>query len=502
MALAMNADEAGRTATLTFVLGDMVGSSRLWEERPELMPGVLARLDDLVTDHLTAAGGHRPAEQGEGDNFVVAFDQPLDAARGAAALQAALCDEAWPDGLDVTVRMAVHTGEVGLRDGGRATPVGSSAAPRYMGDTLNRCARLRGLGHGGQVLVSSATAALVVDGLGPGLFLRDLGAHHLRDLSQPERVSQLCGPGLPFEFPSLRSLDRARTNLPVQMTSFIGRATELTATTRLLEERRLVTLAGAGGCGKTRLAVQSAAEVLDRFPDGVWFTDLAPITDPDQIPRALAAAAGINELPGRPLLESLLDHFAGAEALLVLDNCEHLLDDAGALAETLLRANPGIRVLATSREPLGADGETTYRVPSLGLPGAAHDIRCESVALFTDRAGLARPTMRLGPDELAAAVEICVRLDGIPLAIELAAARCRAMTPRQIADRLAAHFDLLTGGSRRALPRHRALEASIEWSYQLLDEGDRALLHRLAVFAGGFTLPAAESVGVADLEDS
>ncbi len=504
--------------TVSFVLGEVVGSTRLWEQHPEQMPAVLARLATLVETELIRCGGHRPAEQGEGDNFVAAFPRPVDALEFAAALQAGFCAERWPGELAVTVRMAVHTGEARGREGGRYRRLrraereqrGTSAlAPEpiepdgtYLGETLNRCARLRALGHGGQVLVSGATAGLAGAGLDGELFLRDLGTQLLRDLSQPERVAQLCGPDLPFEFAPLRSLDRALTNLPVQLTSFVGRAAELAETMLLLAERRFVTLAGAGGCGKTRLAVQLAAEVLDEFPDGVWLTDLAPVTDPDLVARALARAAGVSELPGRLLLDALVDHFAGASALLVLDNCEHLLDGASVVAETLLRRCAGVRVLATSREPLGADGEATYRVPSLGLPHGAEDADCESVTLFTDRAALARPTMRFTGEELAAAAAICTRLDGIPLAIELAAARCRALTPSQISQRLAAHFDLLTGGSRRALPRHRALEASIEWSHQLLTSGERMLLHRLSVFAGGFTLEAAEAVGSDDPADA
>jgi predicted ATPase/class 3 adenylate cyclase/DNA-binding CsgD family transcriptional regulator len=469
--------------TVTFVLGDMASSTRLWEQHPDVMPAVLGRIDVLAGEVLVRHQGARPAEQGEGDNLVAAFGNASDAIRYAAELQAALVAEPWPDGIPVALRMAVHTGDARLRDGGR-----------YMGEALNRCARLRALGHGGQVLLSAATSALVVEHLADGLFLRDLGSHHLRDLSQPDRIAQLCGPGLPFDFPALRALDRTMTNLPTQITSFVGRAAELAETTLLIGDRRMLTLAGAGGCGKTRLSLQLAAEVLDSFPDGVWFADLGPLTDPDLVAATVAAVAGVRELPGRAVLDTVADRLAGATALVVLDNCEHLLDACAGLAETLLHRCPGVRVLATSREPLGVEGETTYRIPSLGLPAADDDASCESVTLFAERAALARPTLRMGPAELAAAAAICRRLDGIPLAIELAAARCRALTPGQIAERLGEHFDLLTGGSRRALPRHRALEASVEWSYNLLTDDERRLLQRLAVFAGGFDLTAAEVV--------
>jgi len=479
------------TGTVTFVLGDVAGSTQLWEQRPAEMPAVLARLDALVDAGVAAHGGVRPAEQGEGDNFVAAFGKAADAVAFAAELQVALVNESWPGELEVGLRIALHTGDAKSRDGGR-----------YMGEALNRCARLRALGHPGQVLVSGTTSALVVGPLPAGTFLRDLGVHHLRDLSQPERVAQLCGPDLPAQFPPLRSLDRAITNLPVQLTSFVGRAGELAEAGLLLADRRLLTLLGAGGCGKTRLAVQLAAELADQFTDGVWFADLAPLADPDLVARTLASAAGIAEVPGRPMIDVMTERLADAVVLVLLDNCEHLLDGSAALVEALLRSCPGVRVLVTSREPLGIAGETTYRVPSLGLPVGPDDAGCESVTLFAARAALARPTMRVGAEELAAMVAICLRVDGIPLAIELAAARCRALTPRQIADRLVKQFGLLTGGTRGALPRHRALEASIAWSYDLLTPDEQALLLRLSVFAGDFDLDAAEAVGASSPDDA
>ena len=472
--------------TVTFVLGDVAGSTRIWEQHPGDMPAALVRLDEIVGTLVAASGGTRPVEQGEGDNFVAAFAHARDAVAFAAALARALGEEPWPGGLDVKLRMAVHTGDARKRDEGR-----------YMGEALNRCVRLRALAHPGQVLVSAATAVVVADQLADGGFLCDLGVHHLRDLSRPERISQLCEPGLPFDFPPLRSLNRMPHNLPVQLTAFIGRVGELAELSLLLADRRLVTLVGAGGSGKTRLALQLGAEVIDRFPDGVWFAALAPLSDPDLVVAAVASALGVAEVPGQPLLDTLTAHLATRQALVILDNCEHLGDACAALAGDLPRAAPGVRVLATSRAPLGAEGEAIYRISCLGLPEGDADAECESVMLFADRAALARPTMRIGPAELKAMTAICRRLDGIPLAIELAAARCRSLTPAQIAPRLEGHFTLLTGGDPGALPRHRTLEASLEWSYELLDDDEQFLLRTLSVFAGGFTLEAAEAVGAA-----
>ncbi|MGH9010922.1 MAG: AAA family ATPase, partial [Acidimicrobiia bacterium] len=331
--------------TVTFVLGDVAGSSRLWEDMAEAMPAVLARLDDLVDDLLGTHRGGRPAEQGEGDNFVAVFAEAGDAVAFAAAHQSALIEQAWPGGADVKLRTAVHTGDARRRDEGR-----------YMGETLNRCARLRTLAHPGQVLISATTAELVADRLTGGWFLRDLGVHRLRDLSRPERVSQLCGPDLPFDFPALRSLDRLPNNLPVQLTTFIGRIGELTEASLLLGDRRLLSLVGVGGSGKTRLAVQLAGELVDEFPDGIWFTDLAPVTDPALVAATAASAAGIAEIPGQALVDTLTDHLAGKTALVILDNCEHLLDACVELIEELLRRCPDLRVVTTSREPLGAEG--------------------------------------------------------------------------------------------------------------------------------------------------
>jgi predicted ATPase/class 3 adenylate cyclase/DNA-binding CsgD family transcriptional regulator len=471
------------SGTLTFVLADVLGLNRVQEQHPPLLPALLARLETVVDSELRAHGGQRAVEQEPGDSFVAVFARALDAAAFALDLNRSLQEQDWQNGLAPLLRMAVHTGNARPREDGR-----------YIGETLNRCARVRALAHGGQVLVTSPTADLVGDQLGDAGFLKGLGVHQLRDLNRPERIAQLCGPGVPIAFPPLRSLDRLPHNLLTQPTTFLGRVDELTAVGALLDAHALVTVTGAGGCGKSRFAVQLGAELLEAYPDGVWLVELAPHADPEQVPKAVLDAFVLPERPGEPAGETVLEHLADSSLLLVLDNCEHLLDACVDLVDALRRRCPGVRILATSREPLTAAGEATFQLPSLGLPAHAGDVECESVALFRDRAALARPTLRIGPEHVDAVVEICTRLDGIPLALELAAARCRVMTLRQIADQLDDRFRLLTGGGRGRMARQRTLEASVDWSYALLEDHERAVLRRLSVFAGGFTLEAVGGV--------
>jgi predicted ATPase/class 3 adenylate cyclase/DNA-binding CsgD family transcriptional regulator len=477
------------TGTVTFVLGDVVGSTAMWEAAPDSAAQAIAGLDGLVDKLVDRHDGAKAIEQGEGDSFVAAFARAADAARFAVELQRSIGTLDWPDDARPALRLALHTGEARLRDG------------LYRGEPLNRCARIRALAHGGQILVSGSTAELVVDGLGEGEFLKDLGVHRLRDLSRPDHLRQLCGSDLRIDFPQLASLDRMPNNLPLQLTSFVGRDHEMAAVSDLLSTERLVTLTGAGGSGKTRLAMQVAASTLDHRRDGSWLVDLAAVSDASQVARAIAEALGVHEMPLQDVATAIEVWLRDRQLLLLVDNCEHVIDACASIASRLLASCPDLSVLATSREPLGIAGETTYRVPSLALPDD-DDLRCASVELFAARAAAVRPTFRLGPENAAAVASICRRLDGLPLAIELAAARCRALSPSQIAEQISDRLSLLSGGTRNALPRQRTLEASVAWSFDLLDDEERAVLRRLSVFSGSFSLEAAEAVGALADEDA
>ncbi len=393
----------------------------------------------------------------------------------------------WPEGAIVRVRIGLHTGE----------PL--SAETGYVGMDLHRAARISHAGHGGQILLSDTTRALVEEDLPLSVTLRDLGNHRLKDLSHPQHLFQVVIPNLPSEFPPLKSLDILPNNLPIQLTSFVGRGHEMTEVKRLLSGTRLLTLTGAGGSGKTRLALQVAAELLDHYHDGVRLVELAPLSDPTLISQTVASTLGVHEEPGRPLTDTLADFLRPKSLLLLLDNCEHLLSPCAQLADALLRACPTLRILATSREALGITGETAYRLPSLSLPDVAslplkRLAQYEAVRLFIDRAAAALPTFKVTTQNAKAVATICQRLDGIPLAVELAAARVKALSVEHIAERLHDRFKLLTGGSRTAMPRHQTLRAALDWSFALLSGQERAMLRRLSVFASGFTLEAAEAV--------
>ena len=473
------------TGTVTFVLTDIAGSTRFWEAEPAAMTTAVTRHYEIIDEVVDRHGGIRPLEQGEGDSTVSAFDSAAAALGAALDLQRILTAEPWTVSEPLRVRVAVLTGDAQLR--------GETA---YVGPAITRAARLRSLGHGGQTLVSQSTATVAADELPDAAWLQDLGEHRLRDLSRPEQVFQLCHPDLLEAFPPLASTGSGAVELPVALTRFVGRSVELDEMAGALERDRLVTMTGSGGSGKTRLALEVARRTASRHGDGVRWCDLSALTDPELVSATIASSLGIPDVATGDTTDVICRHLADRRLLMVLDNCEHLAGACAALVEALLVRCGGLTILTTSREPLGAVGETTWHVPSLGVP-PVDDVRAASdaVELFADRANMHRASFRLDDDNIGDVAMICRRLDGIPLAIELAASRVRTLTPAQILAGLSESFRMLTGGARTALPRQRTLEASIEWSHELLSDDERTLFRRLSVFAGGFTLDAAERVG-------
>jgi predicted ATPase/class 3 adenylate cyclase/DNA-binding CsgD family transcriptional regulator len=476
------------SGTVTLLFTDVEGSTRLWETEPELMAVALRRHDKIMRAAIESAGGY--VFKTVGDAFCAAFCTPRAAVEATLSAQQALSDQAWPTGAPLRVRMGVHTGVCEERDGD------------YFGPVVNRAARLEAVAHGGQVLVSGAAAGLLSGGLPDGVGLGDLGEHRLKDLGPAERVFEVTGPGLAGGFGPLRSLDdpALRHNLPSQAASFVGRAAELAELRCLVAGgSRMVTITGPGGIGKSRLALQVAAEALDGTGDGVWLAELAPVADPELIAGTVAAVLQVREEPGRPVLDTLVDAIGDRYLLVVLDNAEHVLGSAAKLADAMMRGCPRACLLVTSREPLGITGEHVFRVPPLPVPPAdlADPGRLsafESVQLFAERAAMHRQGFAVNEANAAEVAAVCVRLDGIPLALELAAARLGSLSVPEISSRLDQRFRLLTGGSRTALPRHQTLRALIDWSYDLLNPDEQIMLDRLSVFAGGWTLEAAEAV--------
>ena len=476
---------------VTLVFTDIEGGVGLWEADPGAMAEVSVRHNRIVGEQIEAAGGR--VFQRVGEAFRVVFADPAAALASAVAVQRAVGAEPWPAGVPVRVRVAVHSGACAERDGD------------YYGPVVNRVARLLAVGHGGQVLVTGAAYELLAGRLPGGIGFRDLGEHRLPDLGRAERVFQVTGAGLAGGFGLLRSLDDPglRHNLPSQATSFVGRAAELAELGSLLSGgSRLVTVAGPGGIGKSRLALQVAAGALDGAGDGVWLVELAPVADPELVARTVAGVLGVREEPGRPVLDTLAAAVGDRSLLVVLDNAEHVLGAAAKLADALMRSCPRVCLLVTSREPLGIGGEHVFRVrplpvPPAGLAAPGRLAGFESVQLFAERAVMYRHGFVLDEASAAAVAAVCVRLDGIPLALELAAARLGALSVPEISARLDQRFRLLTGGSRTALPRHQTLRALIDWSYDLLTPEEQVVLGRLSVFAGGWTLAAAEAVTAA-----
>lgn len=474
------------TGIITFLFTDIEGSTRLWERFPDGMRLALAQHDLLLRETIEKHGGY--IFKTVGDAFCAAFPTAPDALSAAHAAQLALLEQEWGETGPLRIRMGLHTGAAEER------------GCDYFGQTLNRVARLQGAGHGQQTLLSQATCELIQGALPSGATLQDLGMRRLKDLAAPEHVWQLLHPALPQEFPPLKCLDYLPTNLPAQTTSFIGREKEMAAIRALLKTTRLLTLTGSGGTGKTRLSLQVGADVLDDYKDGVWLVELAALTEAALLPQTVATALHLREERGRPISETLMENLKDKSLLLLLDNCEHLLAATAQLADFLLKYCPQVRILASSRERLGISGEQVYRVPSLRLPEveqrhtAESLLGCEAIQLFTERAVLHNSTFSLSETNASALVSVCHRLDGIPLAIELAAARIRSLSVEEIDRRLDQRFRLLTGGSRTLLPRHQTLQSLIDWSYALLNETEKSLLCRLSVFSGGWSLTGAEQI--------
>ena len=469
------------SGTVTFLFTDLEGSTRLWEVHGDAMLDALVVHDAILRAAISIHDGRIVKTTGDGVHAV--FANAVNAVDAAVEAQLALGSERWGVPGELRVRMGIHSGAADFRGGD------------YPGTTVNRAARVMSVAHGGQIVVSLASSALVRDS---SIELVDLGEHRLRDLTNTERIFQVVSPGLARDFPPLRSLDTLPGNLPRQLTSFVGREAEIAAVAELVRASSLVTLTGVGGVGKTRLALQVAAEVLPHFRDGAWFAELAGVRDPDAVPDALLALFGLRPRAGLSATDALVEFLVGKELLLVVDNCEHLLRSVAGLVDEVARRCAGVRVLATSREALNVAGERMRGVASLDVPGEQAGLetaaQSEAVALFVDRARAVKASFALDATNADAVVQVCRRLDGIALAIELAAARIAILTPAELARRLDQRFRLLAGGRHTSVERHQTLRAAIDWSYDLLGEPEQLLLARLSVFAGGFSLEAAEAV--------
>ncbi len=478
------------SGTVTLLFTDIEGSTRLLRELGPRWETELGEHRRLLREAFDARGGSLVDTAGDG--FFYAFPRAREAVLAAVDGQVALNAHGWAAPL--RVRMGMHTGEPTRTETG------------YVGLDVHRAARIMAAGHGGQILLSQTTRDLAGADLPDEVGLVDLGEHQLKDLPAPERLYQVNAPGLQHDFPPLRSIDSRPNNLPRQLTTFVGREREIRQAKGMLASAPLVTFTGPGGVGKTRLALEIADELLDDFPEGMWFVDLGPLTDPTFVAPAIANALGVMHAPGQPILDTLVDHLHTQRVLLVIDNCEHVLEEAARTIDALRRGCGSVRVLATSREGLAIDGEMVFAVPSLFVPDpatASEDelIHSDAIRLFVERATSATPGFHITPRNAGAVAQICRRLDGVPLAIELAAARVRALPVEQIAARLDDRFRLLTGSNRVTVPRHQTLRQTIDWSYDLLAEDERAAFRRLAVFVGGCSLEAAEAVCVGELVD-
>ena len=482
----------GHADLVAFLFSDIEGSSLKWLNHRAAMQDALRAHDDIVRSAIATHGGE--VFKTGGDAFNAAFRRPSDAIGAAINAQQALARHEWSAVGGLAVRMAVHVGTAEKREGD------------YFGPALNRVARLLTLGHGGQVLVTSSAAELVAAQRENRHTLRHLGAHPLDDPLQAVGVHQVDVPGLPHEFPPLRTTEHRPTNLPRQPTALIGRDAELERLRALLSQNQLVTVTGTGGVGKTRITLEAGTRLLDRFPDGAWLVELAAISDAALVPGAVTTALDIDTSSAKTPLEAMVSRLKSQDLLLLLDNCEHVIDAVAAMVEALIAAAPKVRVLISSQEPLGIAGEQIFRLPSLAVPKETQ-VRSEealqsgAVALFTERAKAADPRFSLDDRNASTVAAICRRLDGIPLAIEMAAARAPMLGVDRLAQKLDERFRVLTGGRRTALPRQQTLRATLDWSYGLLSERERTVLRRLAIFAGGFTLDGAGRVAGDDAID-
>ncbi len=461
------------SGVVTFVFSDIEGSTRLWEADAAGMARSLERHDEIVRLAVAEAGG--VVFKHTGDGFGAAFESVSAALGAATAVAAAVASEPWK-GPSLRVRIGVHSGEAEPRDGD------------YFGSTVTRTVRLMDAGNGGQIIVSEAARRLVGERPPEGTSFADAGEHRLKDLGEPVRISRLITTGADDDR-ELRTLERAPHNLPIQLSTFVGREAQIKEVSDLVRQSRLVTLTGIGGVGKTRLSLQVAADLLMEFADGAWFIELAPLAEAGLLADTVANALSVPQDSTSTADRRLLKYLAARRALLIIDNCEHLIEDVAGFVDSLLRACPEVHVLATSREGLAVTGEVLWRVPSLRV-----DEDAAAVELFAERARLVQPGFTITEDNLSTVADLCVRLDGIPLAIELATARLKMMSVEQIAQHLNDRFRLLTGGSRTAVERQRTLRAMMDWSYDLLSPPEQALLRRLSVFYDGFTYEAAEEV--------
>lgn len=474
------------SGTVHLLFSDIGGSTQLAQRLGEKYIQVLDRHQHILRSTFTKWNGHEVSTHG--DSFFAVFSRATDAISAAVEAQHALAKETWTDNVRLQVRMGIHTGEPMLvnRD--------------YVGVDVHRAARICAAAYPGQVLLSNQTRVMVEHHLPPDVALRELGKYRLKDLNEPEHLYQLVIPGLPSDFPALKSLEVMPNNLPIQLTSFIGRERQIDEIRELLNSARLITLTGAGGTGKTRLAIEVTRKISDRYPDGAWLVDFAVLPEPGLIWQSIASILAVREEPNRSLTQTLTDFLRSKNLLLLFDNCEHLISACAQVVGTLLQSCPQLTILATSREPVGIPGENQYYVPSLTTPQIEAEMfleqlsRTEAVRVFLDRAVMVRSTFKLTKANALAVAQICRRLDGIPLAIELAAARVKGLSVEQIAERLDDRFSLLSKGNRTALQRHQTLRATIDWSYNLLSEKERILLSRLSVFAGGWTLESATEV--------